>query len=751
MRESSIEQAVIEGIQTAADLLRDHGRSPLFEQAIGSLLNSKTDWELDQLIRQIRNIFEAYIVGLLLIQKPQVLESCRMLDSALQLSMGALLELGNYEACLKLAEIGTVPLSRNISKHHAAFVSLQLSQAKAYRNLGHFQDALHYYREALKLSAEFKQEGNLAKILLLIGKVHGNYLGQHSLFHSFVEEARNRVERAMQTPRPLGDRKQCIRTLAICHDALGQAFRDSEPASAKYHFKEALRLNRQIKRKNGMCRTECHLAMLEYQTAPEGKKAAIFLRFQNLLETLLEDQNEERGLGVRWMQYASMLADQSRLTDALECLRLGENIALRYSDHRTLARILLLRAKLMGAGRPTDSIRLLQQAFAIARKHNLLLLESQIHLLIANLVVEQHEQRGEIRALVSQNRDIFLRLLKEVGTQLKRFSTDTLVDPEIQLLSESTRHKFYERILFDFDHILAQLDGNARTLAAALQASDSRQQELLVFGITNCMARDLLHTAKGLIPQVETDNRLSAVSHNLDRTAARLHVLAQSASRDEAKEFEAIEDQLVRDARNISQAANVLNDLRMMLSRGLGKPREFNQQVRLSECCLRACAELETYRPGGAALVKTSFESEIIVNSNMELITSVIRNLLINAIEGAPRQNKMPQVIHLNLFLKRSGDPRVQNPSQDAFLSVIANYIDEVQAQIAANSLHGGLSGNLSSKEFGSGVGLELTRLVFEFLLGGDLNMVHDTTNVGLQIGFRLGSGKAQVAELRAE
>jgi len=98
-------------------------------------------------------------------------------------------------------------------------------EAKALRNLGRLTEALDAYRRALRLAQTSRREVDLCRILVLIGKVYGKYLGQKGLFLAFVEEAQSRLTHSLSFTSEEIDRRRVLRALAICEDSLGQAYR----------------------------------------------------------------------------------------------------------------------------------------------------------------------------------------------------------------------------------------------------------------------------------------------------------------------------------------------------------------------------------------------------------------------------------------------------------------------------------------------------------------------------------------------
>ena len=168
---------------------------------------------------------------------------------------------------------------------------------------------------------------------------------------------RHAIETALLAPKSERERRGYNRILAICKDCLGQAYQDKEPEKAKRYFRQAIKLNREAGHENGVLRARCHLTVLNFRVEENFRsRQAHMEQFAGLLQQLLSEPSEQRGLGVRWKQYAKMLADLGRYDEALDSAKCGERIANLFSDARTEANTLILQAEfIMQSGASGDS------------------------------------------------------------------------------------------------------------------------------------------------------------------------------------------------------------------------------------------------------------------------------------------------------------------------------------------------------------------------------------------------------------
>ncbi len=353
-------------------------------------------------------------------------------------------------------------------------LALLTHRAKSLRNLGSFADALSCYRDAIDLAIKSGYQSDASIFLLLVGKLCGSYLGQRSLFSSLVEEAKSRLENELNSfSGPNNERIRLIHYIAICLDALGQAYSENDPVRAEQHYKEAFRLNWKIRRMNGMSRVRCHYNYLKFEKAKGNDRLQYVNGFNKGLKLLLNSSIDERGLGVRYVQYATMLNQINNNAEARRYLDRGKAIAKKYSDFKTLVRASVASADVLGSDRDLVTISL-QEGQTIAKEYRLLLYEGELNRRIALLSDTRNSEINQVK-LFERNREIFSHLVKEIEASLSRLNSKRNPEIEFTLLSDDTKQAFRDKLLLDYEHIVKQLDLNLRDLTAALSLNEGRR------------------------------------------------------------------------------------------------------------------------------------------------------------------------------------------------------------------------------------------------------------------------------------
>jgi tetratricopeptide (TPR) repeat protein len=680
----------------------------------------------------------------------QRLEALPLIALELESAAKICLHVGAFQEVLVIKTAMSDPLAKaQLPPEHQ--ISLALSAAKAHRNLGSFGDSLTLYREAMVIAEEYGRELDRSLTLLLIGKLYGNYRGQRSLFSSFVEESRLRFRSLMDQEIHASDSERLLKYSAICEDALGQAYRFSDADRAADHFREAIRINERLGRGSGLIRSRCHLSFFLFQRATtKDHQAALCDDFELALRRLQSESWEERGLGIRWLQFAEMLYSLGRTLEAKEALQLSQSIALKYSDHRSLVRAAALEARMVSADLEA-SIELTERALVIAKKYNLVLHECELNSLLVELLARNGHGSERAPDLLERNKLILSALLSEVKDTLRIITLDTHPYPEFRGLSESTNKGFRERLVLDYENVVKKLGSSVDVLAAALRSVEARKQELLVLGVVNSMARELLHDLKLSLPDEVVDDPLKELASGIAAVAGRFTAHICQPSRLDSVILD-------REVRSLDDYAGQIEDLglsmvhlKALLAAKLRRPRSLNAWVSLKLACEQAICDAMLISKAPVGRIQPLFEIDVQVLSDFVLMTNVIQQLLSNALQAAHLMGSVQGLVRISLKARAVGDATVGNRAKSGVLRVSTDFHSVLVAAAAQANIEMALK-NIASDQpvfgYGSGFGLDFASTVFEGLMGASIRPFRDTSTAGLEVEFSPSNGKAQLVTI---
>ncbi|MDJ0904352.1 MAG: hypothetical protein QNJ55_36780 [Xenococcus sp. MO_188.B8] len=653
---------------------------------------------------------------------------------------------GAYEDCIRFTD--KLFKSREWQKVEGTRqgILIYLRQAKALRNIGEFPKALNNYRKAIEIAKNTTDIAYINIGLLLIGKLYGNYLGQRSLFSSFVEEAKSGLEKELNNCQE-SESKKFIKYIAICHDALGQAYDQADPKKAKYHFLEAINLNEKIQSRNGISRASCHLNRLEFNSASAPSEKKYYLKkFAEAIELLSYDSMEKRGLGIRQIQYALLLNQVNKHQESLDFFLRGKEVAKRYSDYKTIAWSSIVESELYNDEDPIRSIKALKNGLKIAQKYRLLFRESEINLRLAEMSIIHNYRDINPTELFERNREISRSFIDEVKKSLKTLNSQPHSQTEFNLFSITTKNNFRDRLLLDFDYTVEQLDSNIQALTKALQAKERRQQELLILGIVNSVARELLHEVKVVIPENTKISPFQEVFSSLNKAIRWLQKGEHTSDKIyfDTNKLDKIISLLKDQSERVNAFGEKMTKLKNLLSTRLKRPRSFEDEVSFKNVCSRAAKEIG-YLNSQQFPLELQFKCDIIVTSNEEMMVTVVQNLIRNAYEAFDSLKITEGSILIQLYYKSTGNLKYGNPSRAGIFAVVNQVTKEKDVIRIRDNLEKGLKDHNSTKKYGSGVGLELANTVFVDLMKATLQPVDDSLKSGLEIVFPTGTGRARI------
>lgn len=666
----------------------------------------------------------------------------------------ACVEVGAYDDCIRFADV-CLGSKGNIEASSEDKLSILMSRAKSLRNIGRFEDAKQCYRDFLNLAEDVGDPVRISLGLILIGKLYGNYLGQRSLFCSFIEEAQYRLERdfVKDFTWPEVEQVKSIRSLAICYDALGQAYRPDEWSDDDQYLKEqvkveeyfvtAIELNEQIGRWNGVSRSKCHLNYFKF-FQPSSVYNEMYLKsFWEGVNILLTAAPDPKGLGIRSIQYARMLWKIGRTKEAREYLKVGRNLADQYSDYKTLARAAIIESEFIGISDPEGAIRALKEGRDIARRYKLHLQEGEINRRLAEICgvhsicdVEVH-----LPELFNRNREIYVRLINEVKGTLAQIDSNSKAGTEFHRLSLERKQEFRSRLLLDFDHTVNQLDLNVKALTTALQLNERQRQELVVYDVVHSVARLLLHEYKAIILEDKAFTPLRGIASTLENLAHQVKNKEQSVLQPSSAEKSCVNEDVNSVAHSLYETAQLarklskeLEELKDTLTRRLRRPKHLEDIVSLNEACKIAIRELVERNSNLKDKVILTAFCDIRFPFNNDILVTTIHNLIRNAIEGSGKSEPLQDTITIVIGSELISDELADSSSKTGYLVVLREVENHSKARGIAIEIQKGLDQKSSSKESGTGVGIDLVRLVFQELMKAHTSVFLEECRVGIKI-----------------
>lgn len=620
--------------------------------------------------------------------------------------LGSCVEVGAYSECVRYAD-AFLALPPHVG--HGWRADVIRRKAKALRNMGKFDEALGGYRAALAGLDPNQDHAAIGRDLLLIGKVYGNYLGQRSMFMAILQEVTDRLRRAERMDGGAEDHGLLQYCWTVCLDALGQAHAATDPTRAHAYFTEALARNEAIGRPNGVSRNLCHLARLHFADSDHAERCEQLDMFRRGLELLEQDDAEERGLAIRRLELAEMLSSLGDTTGAQASFDSAWHLARKYSDARTLARVALLSSRIMPSGRDAGEEEMfLEEAATVAAEHRLLLLEVQLNQRRALLRLAG-KAAGSPLDLFSRNRAIFLELIGGIRTVRDALENEASRLPEFLLLSPPSQRTLSHTLSLDTERVVEAMDSSMYAAIEAVSINESRRQETLLVGVANAVAAGLVHDIKGVIYGGAAD-RLAAAAASLKETASSLPV-AIDGHPNVIANLEHVADEVSKIGRELTRLGEKLVGL-------LRRPQQLKDTVKLSRACFRAIDGVKGKLPHVGRVLCHNFSCDIEVISNEDLVVLVIENLLLNAVQDMEQSELTDGAVQISIS---SIPPDPANRRGRARLTVGGRYGTHARCKDAAERLSGRLLKGGTGKRSGTGVGLDLARLLLIDLLEGEI------------------------------
>jgi hypothetical protein len=231
--------------------------------------------------------------------------------------------------------------------------NLNLLEAKALRGLGRYAPARALYRDQLK-----RQTGELAQIRLLLNLAKVSHTSEWRI--GYYQEMTNILIGRLRTLLSVAQERETLMRLrswlGVCLDssakvsletALVAERTDAEATSRPLAMlNEAAIISREDDQRGSLQRRLLRESYFRFQLATRDEERSVFTReFSQTLEELGDD-NDPRGLGVRYGQLMEMQTRLGLLDQAQESAGYALKFARRVSDWRALARNYLRQARL---------------------------------------------------------------------------------------------------------------------------------------------------------------------------------------------------------------------------------------------------------------------------------------------------------------------------------------------------------------------------------------------------------------------
>lgn len=614
---------------------------------------------------------------------------------------------GAFQAAIEQYEILK---DSNLWKLFDAAEKMQIMKeaAKSYRNTGDFYQALNLYFECLKLNSE-QDWLQRVELLLKIGKVYRNYLMQIELARFYVEEAYMILkENGTQELSEKGEKRYAV----ICFDTLGQIYRDKrEYEKAEEYFQKSKEV---YGKKDG--RARIHEILMKYQkdctaVTPDLKKDIEFLT--ETIENLEKNPMDEIGVGVRSVQLGRIKFKDASIEreEAYKEVYRGREVANRYNDIKTVIRSYMEEAAFLKQEKKyEDYIDVSMIAVKIASDRNQLVLENEIIkeiIELSNKMPDMIDSTTKIE-LIKRRKDIYVKLVgfSKLSINIVRegmsvfFSKDKLID-------------MYGIVLGDFEQILGELNKIIEILNFEVERINQKYIAYLNTEIKGFTYKSILHKFKNDLPDETTINRLQRLCDNV---------------RTEHPENRSI---LTEVNKQLETFANIIMHIKQSANDTL-KESEYEKKWCLLDSLIRkGIQNFVCYKPLYEKVIQYSpAEQRIGILTQSTLFETTVSEILNNAFDYAESVKEEAEIekifrffITLEVMEKRA-----------VVLECYSRYWDQEAARIAADSIKNGLERRQSTKKNGSRYGFNSIKLLFEDLMGGEIQIIQREKEVGIRI-----------------
>lgn len=546
------------------------------------------------------------------------------------------------------------------------FVEISFAESKAYRNMGEYQKALAQLLKTLEYVDKKAETGFLkGSTLLRIGKVYSEYLMMIGVSICFLQEAKEQLAK-WQNSEDLLVREYVRKEYAICLDEMGQYWREKEkPDKAISFFQKARKLNQAIGRKSGEFRNQAHIISVEFRKIldiPIGQRhlGNQIRTLQCIIRSLMDDQENQKGVGVRLLQLAQLQKISGDLEGAITTLEESKRIALLYQDDKTWIKAKIAELQYHIYQGEVDRLDLMK-ALDLARERKYFDFEITLNTLAIEAADHEYMHSADMLPCLRRNRALYLRLSRVAQGAIQEITNHETCNV-FSYLSEKTNIDLLKNVVSDYDWFVQKMNDIIDRL---LNITEIRSQQLTAAVITEAktsLATGVLHDLKHILTTEDgATTYLDAVVSALDQWKEQIP----------QEEREQLSHKICMVNENLKQKIypRILEATRM--------PHNFNEEINVRN----VLSDLSRQKPEEyqdlQVAVHVECAEDLILEYNYSIFWNLIKELLRNAIDY---QNKC-QVMVIGYFLTAQ-----ENYGQISF-SVFTEFQEENDALDAYQSI----------------------------------------------------------------
>lgn len=596
------------------------------------------------------------------------------------------LNAGAYDECMECCDVCLRGEHAKLlsPKEHIAVL---FTKSKAQRNTGKYQDALNVLREALQLVDVHDDITYMrGSVLLRIGKVYSDYLMMIGVSICFLQEAKDQLEKCLGDTNDPAIEEYVKKEYAICLDSMGQYWREkNKPERAVEFFLKAEKWNRSLGRLSGVYRNEAHIIAVYLKNGMQvDDLEKMICRMQYIIRQLLDDRENQKGVGIRQLHLAKMQAEIGDLESAEFSLSESLRMSRLYQDDKTLIKAHLMELQYGICQTGTDRTSLMR-TLDLASKRRYYDLEIALNQWIFEAIERGQMRSSDILSPLKRNRALYLELSATAQSTIQKV-TEHEGQSEFSYLSEKNSVNLLENVVSDYDWFMQKMNDIIDRL---LKVTQSRSDELTVAVISEAkayLASSVLHDLKHILIQKDEGR----VFTSLDPVIDTLKRWENHIPREEYEDL----------LRRISSVNETLKEsIYSRISEATRMPQDFNQSILI----YHVLSDLSRQKPEEyqkihqvCQPIDVDCAEDLVVEYNYNIFATLMKELLRNAIDY---QRKTGAAVSRYLLEAR------ENLGQITF-SVLTEFQNERDAEQAYRQIYQ----QLQTKSGEDGYGTKLLR-----------------------------------------